>query len=134
MYRDLARSTQLFAGFAVVAMLLAGAGMAGIAIATTDRRIKEIGIRKAMGASSVQILALLLRQLTLPALAANVIAWPTAYFVMRHWLDGYAYRIGMPLWLFPTAGAVGLMTAVASIGAQALAAARRRPVSALRYE
>lgn len=134
LYRDLQRSTQLFAGFALLALLLAAAGMIGIAIATTDRRTKEIGIRKAMGANDGQVLALLLRQLTRPALVANLIAWPLTWLVMQRWLDDYAYRIDMPLWLFPAAGAAALLVAVASIGVQALAAARRPPVVTLRYE
>lgn len=134
LYRDLARSTQLFAGFALLAALLAGAGMIGIAVATADRRTKEIGVRKAMGASTGQIVALLLRQLVRPAIVANAIAWPVAWFVMRRWLETYAYHIDMPLWLPPAAGAVTLVIAVASVGAQALAAARRPPICALRYE
>ena len=134
LYRDLGRSTQLFGGFALLAVLLGAAGMVGIAIATTDRRTKEIGIRKAMGAGDGQIAALLLRQLTRPALVANFIAWPLTWLVMRRWLDGYAYHIVMPLWLFPAAGAVALLVAVASIGSQALAAARRPPIVSLRSE
>jgi putative ABC transport system permease protein len=134
LYRDLERSTQLFAGFALLAVLLAGAGMVGIAIATTDRRTKEIGIRKAMGASTSQVLVLLLRQLTRPALIANFIAWPATWFIMQRWLEGYAYRIDMPFWLFPAAGAAAFVIAVVSITAQATAAARRPPIATLRYE
>lgn len=134
LYRDLRRSTQLFGGFALLAVLLGAVGMVGIAIATTDRRTKEIGIRKAMGAGDGQIAALLLRQLTRPALVANLIAWPLTWLGMRRWLDGYAYHIVMPLWLFPAAGAVALLVAIASIGSQALAAARRPPIVSLRSE
>lgn len=134
LYRDLERSTQLFAAFALVAVLLAAAGMVGIAVATTERRTKEIGIRKAMGAGNVQVLSLLMRQLTRPALVANLIAWPATWLLMQRWLDGYAYHIAMPLWMFPAAGAVALGIAVASIGAQVYAAASRPPVVTLRYE
>jgi putative ABC transport system permease protein len=134
LYRDLERGMQLFALFAALAVLLAAAGMVGIAIATTDRRTKEIGIRKAMGASTGQVLWLLLRQLTRPALLANLIAWPVTWWAMQRWLTGYAYRIDMPLWLYPVAGLAAFGIAVASIGALAGAAARRAPIVALRYE
>nr|WP_276046619.1 MULTISPECIES: ABC transporter permease [unclassified Sphingomonas] len=134
LYRDLERGTRLFAGFAVLAVLLAAAGMVGIAIATTERRTKEIGIRKAMGASNAQVLWLLLRQLARPAVLANLIAWPAAWLLMQHWLNGYAYHIDMPLWLYPAAGLAALLVAVASIAIQAFVAAQRAPVVALRYE
>ncbi|MET3709613.1 putative ABC transport system permease protein [Sphingomonas trueperi] len=134
LYRDLERGMQLFAIFAALAVLLAAAGMVGIAIATTDRRTKEIGIRKAMGASTGQVLWLLLRQLTRPALLASFIAWPVTWWAMQRWLNGYAYRIDMPLWLYPAAGGAAFVIAVASIGVLAGAAARRAPIVALRYE
>ncbi|WP_294329825.1 ABC transporter permease [uncultured Sphingomonas sp.] len=134
LYRDLERGMQLFAIFAALAVLLAAAGMVGIAIATTDRRTKEIGIRKAMGASMGQVLWLLLRQLTRPALLANLAAWPVTWWAMQRWLNGYAYRIDMPLWLYPAAGGAAFVVAVASIGVLAGAAARRAPIVALRYE
>lgn len=134
LYRDLERGMQLFAIFAALAVLLAAAGMVGIAIATTDRRTKEIGIRKAMGASTGQVLWLLLRQLTRPALIANLIAWPVTWWAMQRWLNDYAYRIDMPLWLYPAAGCAAFVIAVASIGALTGVAARRAPIVALRYE
>jgi putative ABC transport system permease protein len=134
LYRDLSRGMQLFAIFAALAVLLAAAGMVGIAIATADRRTKEIGIRKAMGASTGQVLWLLLRQLSRPALVANLIAWPATWLVMQRWLNGYAYHIDMPLWLYPAAGAVAFVVTVASIGGLAGTAARRAPIVALRYE
>lgn len=134
LYRDLERGMQLFAIFVALAVLLAALGMVGIAIATTDRRTKEIGIRKAMGASTGQVLWLLLRQLTRPAMLANLIAWPVTWWAMQRWLNGYAYRIDMPLWLYPAAAGAAFVVAVASIGVLTGAAARRAPIVALRYE
>ena len=76
-----------------LAVMLAALGLFGLAAFTAERRTKEIGIRKSMGATRTDILRLLLWQFARPVLWANLIAWPAAYFAMRRWLDGFAYRI-----------------------------------------
>jgi putative ABC transport system permease protein len=133
-YQDLERGTRLFAIFAAVAALLAAIGLVGLSVSATERRTKEIGIRKALGARTDQVLRLLLFQLSRPVLWANLIAWPAAWWLMRRWLDGFAYRIPLDPWLFPAAGAVALAVALASVGVQAWLVARRKPIHALRYE
>jgi putative ABC transport system permease protein len=134
LYRDLTRNTTLFAIFSGLAMALAGLGLVGLSISTADRRTKEIGIRKAMGASMGQVLALLLWQLCRPVLWANLLAWPFAWWGLDRWLSGYAYHVGLRLWLFPAAGLAALAIALLTIGSQTFAIARRKPVTALRYE
>jgi putative ABC transport system permease protein len=134
LYRDLERNTRIFALFSGVAALLSATGIAGMAIATADRRTKEIGIRKALGARTDQVLALLLARMSRPVLWANLIAWPCAWWLMRNWLNGFAYRVPLHLWLFPAAALIALAVTLGSAGLQALNVARRRPVEALRYE
>jgi putative ABC transport system permease protein len=134
LYRDLERNTRIFALFSGVAALLSATGIAGMAIATADRRTKEIGIRKALGARTEQVLVLLLARMSRPVLWANLIAWPCAWWLMRNWLNGFAYRVPLHLWLFPAAALVALAITLASAGLQALNVARRRPIEALRYE
>ncbi len=134
LYRSLARETWIFGLFSLIAALLACLGVAGMAISATERRTKEIGIRKAMGADSAQVLALLLGRVGQPVLWANLIAWPLAWWLMRGWLDGFAYRVTLHLWLFPLAGIIALLVALASAGLQAWGVARQRPVVALRHE
>ena len=134
LYRDLERNTRIFALFSGVAALLSATGIAGMAIATADRRTKEIGIRKALGARTEQVLALLLARMSRPVLWANLIAWPCAWWMMRNWLNGFAYRVPLHLWLFPAAAFVALAITLGSAGLQALNVARRRPIEALRYE
>jgi putative ABC transport system permease protein len=134
LYSDLERGTWIFGLFCGVAALLAATGIAGMAIATAERRTKEIGIRKALGARTDQVLMLLLVRLSRPVLWANLIAWPTAWWIMRTWLNGFAYRVPLHLWLFPLAALVALAVTVGSAGFQALIVARRRPIEALRYE
>jgi putative ABC transport system permease protein len=134
LYQDLERSTRLFAIFAAVAALLAAIGLVGLSVSATERRTKEIGIRKALGATTGQVLALLLAQLTRPVLVANLLAWPAAWWLMRRWLDGFAYRTSLDPLLFPAAGIAALVIALASVGTQAWLVARRQPIHALRYE
>jgi putative ABC transport system permease protein len=134
LYEDLNRGAWIFGLFSGVAALLAATGIAGMAIATVERRTKEIGIRKALGARTDQVLILLLARLSRPVLWANLIAWPCAWWLMRDWLNGFAYRVPLDLRLFPAAALVALAITLGSAGLQALHVARRRPVEALRYE
>jgi putative ABC transport system permease protein len=125
---------QAFATFTIVAMLLACFGLFGISLLAVERRIKEIGVRKAMGADSGQLLALLLWQFSRPVLWANVIAWPLAWWFMRLWLSNFPQRIALSPWFFAFAGLATLAVALLTVGGQALLVARRRPMLALRYE
>jgi putative ABC transport system permease protein len=134
LYRDLERNSWIFGLFSGVAALLSATGIAGMAIATADRRTKEIGIRKALGARTEQVLVLLLARMSRPVLWANLIAWPCAWWLMRDWLNGFAYRVPLHLWLFPAAALIALAITLGSAGLQALNVARRRPIEALRYE
>ncbi|MEA3064340.1 MAG: putative transport system permease protein [Sphingomonadales bacterium] len=134
LYRSLERNAQLFAVFSGLAIFLACLGLVGLSLSAAQRRTKEIGIRKALGASTRQILALLLWQLSRPVLLANLIAWPVAWWLMRRWLNGFAERIPLQPWLFPAAGLIALALALLSVGSLAYLVARQKPVHALRYE
>ena len=134
LYRDITRQGQVFAGFALVAVLIACLGLFGLAAFTAERRTKEIGIRKAMGASTQDILKLLIWEFAKPVLLANAIAWPVAYLAMSRWLDGFAYRISLDPLLFVVAALVALVIASGTTLYHALQVARSRPVLALRYE
>jgi putative ABC transport system permease protein len=134
LYRGLERNAQLFVVFSGLAILLACLGLVGLSLSAAQRRTKEIGIRKALGASTRQILALLLWQLSRPVLLANLIAWPVAWWLMRRWLNGFADRAPLQPWLFPAAGLIALALALLSVGTLAYLVARQKPVHALRYE
>jgi len=133
-YRDMTRDANFFAGSAAIAILLACMGLVGIAVATAERRIKEIGVRKAMGADKLQIVALLLWRFSQPVLWANVVAWPVAWWLMSRWLSGFAYHIDLAWWVFAAVSLGALMVALATVAGQAWMTARARPVLALRYE
>ena len=117
-----------------VAIFVACLGLFGLVVFTADRRTKEIGVRKVSGARTGDIMRLMLWRISLPVVTANVIASPIAYLYLRHWLDGYAYRIALTPIYFVAAGAVALLIAWATVYANTLRLARTSPVHALRYE
>ncbi|MEE3622886.1 ABC transporter permease [Nitrospirillum sp. BR 11752] len=134
LYDQERRMGGIFALFSGLAIVIACLGLYGLAAFTAERRTKEIGIRKVMGATLPQILRLLLWQSCKPVGLACLIAWPVSWWALRRWLDGYAYRVALdPLW-FVAAAAVSLALAWATVATQLARIARERPVRALRYE
>jgi putative ABC transport system permease protein len=123
-----------FAGFAFLAVIVACLGLFGLAAFTAERRTKEIGIRKVLGARTRDIVRLLVWQFSKPVVLANIIAWPVAWWAMRDWLNGFDARITLGPAPFLIAGVVALAIAVGTIGAHAFRVARANPVVALRYE
>jgi len=136
LYRSEERQAKMFGVFSAFAIFVATLGLFGLASFTTERRTKEIGIRKVMGASVRDIVLLLTADFTKLVLVANVIAWPVAWYFMGNWLNRFAYHpaLGNWLWLFFAAALVALAVAWATIVLQASRAATARPVLALRYE
>lgn len=119
---------------ALIAVSIACLGLFALSAYTAERRTKEIGIRKAMGAKSSDILRLLLWQFARPVIWANLIALPLAWLAMDYWLKGFAYHVGQPAWTFVAAAGAGIVIALATVFFHALRVARARPVGALRYE
>ncbi|MEI9982255.1 MAG: FtsX-like permease family protein [Aliidongia sp.] len=134
LYLDITRTGRLFGGFACFAAAIGCLGLVGLSAYTAERRTKEIGIRKALGASTLDVTRLLIWQFVKPVLIANAIAWPIAWWFMRRWLDGFAYRIELGPTPFLVAGCAALAIAVATTAFHAFQVARSRPVLALRYE
>jgi len=134
LYLDITREGRMFAAFASFAGVIGCLGLIGLSAYTAERRTKEIGIRKALGASTVDVAWLLIRQFIKPVLLANALAWPIAWWFMRGWLEGFAYRIDLGLEPFAIAGLGAVAIAVATTAFHAIQVARSRPVSALRYE
>lgn len=134
LYRDLERQSTLFSLFAAIALLLAGLGLFGLAAFTVERRTREIGIRKVLGAATGDVLRLLLWQFARPVLWANLITWPLAAWLMTRWLETFAYHIDLPLWLFPATGVATLTIALLTVSVHSILVARAKPVAALRYE
>jgi putative ABC transport system permease protein len=117
-----------------LAVIIACLGLFALAAFVTERRTKEIGVRKAMGADAFDVVRLLLWQYTRPVLWANLIAWPAAFWVMNYCLRGFAYRVDLPIWLFLAATAAAALIAWITVSFQSWMAARAKPALALRYE
>jgi putative ABC transport system permease protein len=131
--RDEARG-QLFGAFALLAVVIGCLGLFGLAAFTAERRTKEIGIRKVLGARSRDIVRLLAWQFSKPVIIANLIAWPVAWWVMRDWLNGFDSRIALGPAPFVLAGGLALAIALGTIASHAIRVARANPIHALRYE
>ncbi len=128
------RATRLFAIGAFLAVLIGCVGLWGLASFNTARRTREIGIRKTLGASSIDIVKLLVGQFLRPVLIANLVAWPLAFFAMRTWLAGFEDAIPLSPLFFAGATAVALLVAVLTVLGQSLRASRAAPAWALRHD
>lgn len=120
--------------FALLAIVISCLGLFGLAAYTAERRIREIGIRKVLGASPAGIARLLSRDFLQLVLLSCLIAFPIAGWIMHRWLQGYAYRIGLEWWVFGGAAVLALAIALVTVGSQALRAAAANPVKSLRAE
>ncbi len=133
-YRPDDRNGRLFTLGAVLAVGIGCVGLYGLAAFNTSRRMKEIGIRKTLGASTADILRLLVGQFLRPVALANLIAWPLAYLAMRGWLGGFDQHVGLSPLYFLAATALTLAIALATVVGQVLAVARAEPARALRHD
>jgi putative ABC transport system permease protein len=133
-YRSEQQLGEVFGGFAGLAVLIACLGLFGLAAHTAERRTKEIGIRKVLGASVASIAALLANDFLKLIAVAIVLAVPVAYFLMEKWLADFAYRIQVQWWMFAVAGLASVVIACVTIGFQGVRAALANPVKALRSE
>jgi putative ABC transport system permease protein len=128
------RVATLFMIFTLLAILIACLGLFGLATFTAEQQRKAIGIRKVLGATDHEIVRMLNMSFLKLVLIANLIAWPFTWWVMSLWLDQFAFRITMPWWIFPMAGAITFIIALFSVSFQALRAASGNPVNSLRNE
>jgi putative ABC transport system permease protein len=134
MYKKEDARAQIFAAFSLLAVVIGCLGLFGLAAFTAERRTKEIGIRKVLGARTRDIVRLLVWQFSRPVIIANIIAWPVAWWLMRDWLNGFDQRIPLTPIPFVIAGAMALGIAIATVVGHAVKVARANPIHALRYE
>ncbi len=128
------RTSRIAAVFSIIAIFIACLGLLGLAAFITEQRTKEIGIRKVLGASVPEVIALLSMQFVKWVVIANVIAWPLAYFTMNKWLQNFAYKTSIGFWVFAISGVAALVIALLTVSAHAVKAATANPIKSLRYE
>ena len=133
-YRADQQVTTMVTALAVLAIFISCLGLFGLASYSAEKRIKEIGIRKVMGASIRNIVGLLSRHFVRLVLFANIVAWPLAWYAIHRWLEDYAYRIPMSWWVFVLAGILAMVIALVTVSVLAFRAAIANPVESLRAE
>ena len=134
LYRFEANFREVFSWFTGLGIFIACLGLLGLATFMAERRVKEIGIRKVLGATTIGLVGLLSRDFLKLVLIALLIAAPVAYYFMDQWLQDFAYRVEIQWWLFALAGAAALLIAFFTVGFQSVRAALADPVESLRSE
>jgi ABC-type antimicrobial peptide transport system permease subunit len=133
-YKQENQLAQLYKIFAAIAIFLSCLGLYGLASFMAVQRIKEVGIRKVLGATAGSIVYLFSKEFIILISIAFLIATPLAWYFMHQWLQDYAYRIDISLWLFAAGGLAAIIIALATISFQAIKAAIANPVKSLRAE
>ncbi len=134
LYQDEQKQSQLFSIFSGLAIFIACLGLFGLATFNTMQRIKEIGIRKVLGATVPNILALLSKEIITLILLANVVAWPLAWIFMGRWLDSFAYHIDMNVLVYVGTAVLAIVVALVTVSIQTIKAAMSNPANTLHYE
>ncbi len=133
-YRDFLNWSKIVGYATILAVFIACLGAFGLTALAIARRTKEIGIRKIMGASVLNIVSLLSREFVILVIVANLCAWPLTYLVMVWWLQSFAYRMGLTVGVFALGALLTLLVVIGTVSLQAVKAAKMNPVEALRYE
>jgi len=133
-YSNEQKFEKLFTVFAILAIIISCLGLFGLSSYTATQRIKEIGIRKVLGASIVNITSMLSKDFLRLVIISVLIATPVAWFVMNKWLQNFAYRVQVSWWIFAVAGLIALLIALVTVSFQAIKAAVSNPVKSLRTE
>jgi len=120
--------------FAMLAIVISCLGLFGLATFTAEKRFKEIGIRKILGASEFNVVYILSKDFTKPVLISILIALPIGYFLGKNWLDSFAYRIDLKLWFFIVSGFLAFLISLATVFFQAFRAAKMSPIEAIKAE
>ncbi len=133
-YQNERQINRIITTFTFLAVFISCLGLFGLSLFMAEQRIKEIGIRKTLGATVSNIVGLMSKDFLVLVGVANLIAWPVSYFIMNKWLQNFAYRMDIGLWVFAMAAAMALVIALITISFQTIKAAISNPVDSLRYE
>ena len=134
LYQSETRFQKVFVSLVILGILIACLGLLGLATFAAQQRVKEIGIRKVLGASVPSVVQLLSKDFIKLVIIAFVVAAPVAWYFMNKWLEDFAYRTDRKWWVFPLAGIIAVLIALFTISFQAIKAAIANPVKSLRTE
>ena len=134
LYEEQQRTGEIYAYVSILTVLIAVMGLFGLSIFSTQRRTKEIAIRKIVGSSVPNLLMLLTKEFVVLLIIANLIAWPAAYYFVSRWLEDFAYRIDINIIFFLAATVISIIITLATVSYQVIRAANRNPVNSIRYE
>ena len=126
--------SKIFLYFTSLSIFIACLGLFGLASFSTEQRTKEIGIRKVLGATAPEVVVLLSKEFLKWVLIANIIAWPTSWYVMTKWLQNFTYKTSISIWYFLIAGVLSMLIALSTVSVQSIRAANGNPINALKYE
>ncbi len=134
LYRSELQTGKVALIFTILAILIAAMGLLGTTVYVMEARKKEMGIRKVLGATTARLSAMITKEFTILIVLANVIAWPLTFYFMSRWLDQFAYRLEVSIWIFLLAGMTGLLLALLIVNSLVYRQAIRNPVESLKYE
>jgi putative ABC transport system permease protein len=134
LYRTEQNISKIIRYSSILAIFISCLGLLGLSSFMTERRTKEIGIRKVYGAKSIEIYSLMSKEYSICVIISIIIGSPVAWYAMNQWLHNYAYRITLNPWIFVLVGLIVLLIALITVALQTYKAANKNPVDALRYE
>ena len=134
MYKKEENLASIVSIFSILAIIISSMGIFGLSVFQSEQRIKEIGIRKVLGATVPEIFGLLTKNFSSWVILANIIAVPVSYYLMSKWLEDFAFKIGLSWWIFALSGGIALLIALITISINTIKAAIADPINALRYE
>lgn len=133
-FKKTERINKLVSLFAGLTIFISCLGLFGLAAYLVESKTKEIGIRKVLGASTVNVTKLLSKEFLQLVIVAILIASPIAWYIMHKWMEDYSYQIGVQWWVFLLTAAVAILITIITIGGQAIKAALANPIQSLRDE
>jgi putative ABC transport system permease protein len=134
LYKNEQRAKTLFTIFSLLSIFIASLGLLGIAVFMAEKRTKEIGIRKVLGANIPSILRIMTKEIYLFTFIATIVAWIISFYFMKSWLNNFYYRIDLSVWTFIFSSAFALVIAIITVGSVSYFAARSNPIKSIRYE
>ncbi|MEE4196957.1 MAG: ABC transporter permease [Bacteroidales bacterium] len=134
LYYSERRTAKVFTIFSLLAIFVSALGLFGLTSFSVEKRNKEIGIRKAMGAGFINIVSIFYQEIFILLLVSSAIAWPLAYYLLNHWLDNFAYKIHLTIYPFVFATILAMVIAIFTVGSQIVKSAHTNPADVIRYE